>query len=431
VIQALHHWSRTGIADALRQVNRDPSIPESAPKPIPNFNHPVPVISMRPSTARVDYRRMRQLPVEEPHGIGIGSLTREWISPRHRKEPKTFHPAIAGGFVMPKSKLSNKKVLVTGAGGFIGSHLCEYALVQGATVRAFVHYNSRNDWGMLEDVDRRFLKVMEVIAGDLRDAHAVRRAVRGCDLVFHLGALIGIPYSYANPADVVSTNILGTLNVLQAGVDAGIARLVQTSTSEVYGTALHAPMDEHHPLQPQSPYAASKVGADMLAASYYRTYGLPVVTVRPFNTYGPRQSLRAVIPTIIVQALASSTVRLGRLDPSRDLTYVGDTVRGFALAAAAQSSPGQTIHLGSSRETSVGELVEIVGSILGKRLKVRSESKRRRPDRSEVERLLASNRKAEELLSWRPEVPLRVGLERAIRWYQSRSGGFKHRLYHI
>ncbi len=332
---------------------------------------------------------------------------------------------------MTNTRLSNKRILVTGAGGFIGSHLCEHALLQGARVRAFVHYNSRNDWGMLEDIVPRRLREIEVVSGDLRDARAVARAVHGCDRVFHLGALIGIPYSYANPADVVSTNILGTLNVLQAGVDAGIENLVQTSTSEVYGTALFTPMDERHPLHPQSPYAASKVGSDKLAESYHRTYGLPVVILRPFNTYGPRQSPRAVIPTIITQALASSTIRLGRLDPSRDLTYVGDIVRGFAAAATSPYCSGQTIHLGSSQETSVADLVAMVGSILGKKLKVLSESKRRRPDASEVERLLASNAKAAELLSWRPEVPLSKGLEKTIRWYQLRAGRFKHRLYHI
>jgi dTDP-glucose 4,6-dehydratase len=331
---------------------------------------------------------------------------------------------------MEISNLSKAKVLITGAGGFIGSHLCELALSRGAEVRAFVHYNSRNDWGMLDDLERRQLKRIEVVTGDLRDADAVRRAVRGCQVVFHLGALIGIPYSFANPADVVATNVMGTLHVLQAALEAGISRLVQASTSEVYGTAQFVPMDESHPLHPQSPYAASKVGSDKLAESYFHTYGLPVVIVRPFNTYGPRQSPRAVIPAIITQAFASATVRLGRLDTRRDLTYVLDTARGFAAAAIAPSCTGQTIQLGSAQETSVAELVEMIGAILGKRLKIVSESKRQRPGTSEVERLFASNNKAVDLLSWRPKVSLAEGLEKTIRWFHAHSVRYKRDLYY-
>jgi len=332
---------------------------------------------------------------------------------------------------MKHGKLSGARVLITGAGGFIGSHLCEAALAHGAVVRAFVHYNSRNDWGLLEDLDRRQRKDIEVISGDLRDAGAVRRAVRNCDVVFHLGALIGIPYSYANPEDVVATNVLGTLNVLQAGLEAGIRRLVQTSTSEVYGTAQAVPMEENHPLNPQSPYAASKVGGDMLAMSYHRTYGLPVVIVRPFNAYGPRQSPRAVVPTIITQALASNTIRLGRLDPRRDLTYVLDTVRGFLAAAARPACVGQTIQIGSAREVSVSDLVTMIGAILGQPLRVVGESRRRRPKASEVERLLASNRKAADLLDWHPEVPLERGLAETILWFQSHPDRYKHFLYNV
>jgi dTDP-glucose 4,6-dehydratase len=332
---------------------------------------------------------------------------------------------------MAKTTLSGTKILITGAGGFIGSHLCELALAQGAEVRAFVHYNSRNDWGMLEDLDQRQLREIEIVAGDLRDAEAVRRAVRGCRVVFHLGALIGIPYSYVNPADVVATNVLGSLHVLQASVEAEVARLVQVSTSEVYGTAQYVPMDEQHPLVPQSPYAASKVASDKLAESYCRTYGLPVAIVRPFNTYGPRQSPRAVIPAIITQALESSTIRLGRLDPRRDLTYVQDTVRGFLAAATARAAAGQTIQLGSEQEISVMELVTLVGQILGKPLRVVSEAQRRRPKSSEVERLFASNRKAAELLAWHPEVPLAQGLEKTIQWFQTRSAGARKHLYTI
>jgi NAD dependent epimerase/dehydratase len=332
---------------------------------------------------------------------------------------------------MQANKLSKARVLVTGAGGFIGSHLCEHLLSAGAHVRAFVHYNSRNDWGMLEDLDHRRLKEMEVIAGDLRDPEAVRRAVRGCTQVFHLGALIGIPYSYANPADVVMTNVVGTLHVLQACLDSGISRLIQTSTSEVYGTAQSVPMDESHPLHPQSPYAAAKVGADKLAESYYCAFGLPVVIVRPFNTYGPRQSPRAVIPTIITQALESSSIRLGSLSPLRDLTFVLDTVAGFAAAATAQACEGQTIQLGSGEETSVAELVKMIGSLMHKRLRVVSESKRKRPRASEVERLLASTQKAAKLLSWRAEVALAEGLEKTIQWFRAHPDRSKHHLYYI
>src|SRR5512136_2836669 len=265
-------------------------------------------------------------------------------------------------------KLSRSRVLITGAGGFIGSHLCELCLAEGAEVRAFVHYNSRSDWGMLEDLDRKMLRRIEIVAGDLRDAEAVRRVVKGCHRVYHLGALIGIPYSYLNPADVVQTNVMGTLHVLQACVDSGVDRLVQTSTSEVYGTARYVPMDEDHPLNPQSPYAATKVGSDKLAESYFRAYGLPVTILRPFNTYGPRQSPRAVIPTIITQALHSRKIKLGSLEPRRDLTYVTDTARGFVAAAASPGAKGTTVQLGTNREISIKELVDLIGRILGKRL---------------------------------------------------------------
>ncbi len=332
---------------------------------------------------------------------------------------------------MRKKNLAKARVLVTGAGGFIGSHLCEVALSHGAQVRAFVHYNSRNDWGMLEDLEAGQLREIEVIAGDLRDPDAVRRAVQGCHVVFHLGALIGIPYSYANPADVVATNVLGTLHVLQAALEAGVLRLVQTSTSEVYGTAQFVPMDEGHPLHPQSPYAASKVASDKLAESYWRTYGLPVVIVRPFNCYGPRQSPRAVVPAIITQALESSTLRLGRLDPRRDFTYVLDTVGGFVAAATAPGCVGETIQLGSAQEISVTEIVHLVGSILGRKLRIVSETRRRRPETSEVERLFAANRKAAELLRWQPRVSLLQGLQKTIEWFQSRRGRYKHHLYNV
>lgn len=327
--------------------------------------------------------------------------------------------------------LSRCRVLVTGAGGFIGSHLCELCLAEGAAVRAFVHYNSRSDWGMLDDLDKKRLESVEVVAGDLRDAQSVRNAVRGCEYVFHLGALIGIPYSYANPEDVVQTNVLGTLHVLQACLEYGIRRMVQTSTSEVYGTALYAPMDENHPLNPQSPYAASKAAGDKLAESYFRSYGLPVVILRPFNTYGPRQSPRAVIPAIIIQALHSRSIRLGSLDPRRDLTFVKDTARGFLAAASVPDVEGRTIQIGSQKEHSVADLVALVGEILKKELSVVQDPVRRRPDSSEVRRLLASNENAKLHLKWRPQVALKKGLEQTVRWFRKRADQYKNDLYHV
>ncbi len=328
-------------------------------------------------------------------------------------------------------KLSQSKVLVTGASGFIGSHLCELCLGEGAEVRAFVHYNSRSDWGMLADLDNKSLKNIEVMAGDLRDPEAVRRAVRGCTRVFHLGALIGIPYSYLNPLDVIQTNVLGTLHVLQASLEFGVNRIIQTSTSEVYGTAKYVPMDENHPLNPQSPYAASKVGSDKLAESFHRTYGLPVVILRPFNTYGPRQSPRAVIPAIIIQALHSPTVRLGNLETSRDLTYVMDTARGFIAASSAPKVEGETIQLGSQHEYSVAELVDLLARMLKKKLKVVSDSGRLRPRESEVERLLASNQNAKDRLQWQPEVLLVDGLEQTLRWFRGRMNLYRSDFYHV
>lgn len=328
-------------------------------------------------------------------------------------------------------QLSQSKVLVTGAAGFIGSHLCELCLDKGAEVRAFVHYNSRSDWGMLEDLDSSRLAQIEVMAGDLRDSEAVRRAVKGCHRVFHLGALIGIPYSYLNPADVVQTNVLGTLHVLQASLEAGVERMVQTSTSEVYGTAQYVPMDEKHPIRPQSPYAATKVGSDKLAESYHLTYGLPVVILRPFNTYGPRQSPRAVVPTIITQALESDRVRLGSLDTTRDLTFVTDTAKGFVAASSAPGVEGDTIQLGTEREYSIGEIAAMVGKVLNKELVIEQDEERRRPKGSEVERLFASNEKARQRLQWKPEVELPEGLERTVQWFRGRKGSYRAGLYHI
>ncbi len=312
--------------------------------------------------------------------------------------------------------LQGKKVLVTGAGGFIASHLVERLAIEGARVRAFVRYNSRGDVGRLRLLPLEVFSQVEVIAGDLRDAEAVRAAMKGVDTVFHLGALIAIPYSYLHPREVVETNVLGTLNVLMAARDLGTRRVVHTSTSEVYGTAQYTPIDERHPLQGQSPYSASKISADKIAESFYRSFDLPVVTIRPFNTYGPRQSARAVIPTIISQALTRPEVHLGSLEPARDLTFVSDTVEGFLLGAQAEGVLGQEINLGNNETITVGDLCQKIFAILGKSPQIVVEERRKRPEKSEVMVLQASNQKAGQLLGWQPKVSLDEGLRITIEW---------------
>lgn len=308
------------------------------------------------------------------------------------------------------------KVLVTGAAGFIGSHLVEALVRRGHRVRAFVRYNSRQDWGFLSRLDGHLLADVEVVAGDLQDAGAVDQAVRDVKVVFHLGALIAIPYSYRHPEHVVAVNVLGTSNVLNAVRRHGTERMVHTSTSEVYGTARYVPMDEAHPLQGQSPYAASKIGADKLAESYWRSFGVPVVTVRPFNTYGPRQSTRAVIPTIITQALTSERVTLGSLTPRRDFTFVTDTVAGFVKAATAASVEGATINLGTGRDVSIQEVADLIFSIVGRHIEVATDSDRVRPKDSEVDRLCSNPALAGQVLGWQPEVSLGAGLSQTIEW---------------
>lgn len=307
-------------------------------------------------------------------------------------------------------------VLVTGAGGFIGSHLTERLVREGARVRAFVRYNSRHDVGLLALLPAEMLTSVEVIAGDLRDGEAVRTAMTGIEVVFHLGALIAIPYSYLHPCEVVETNVMGTLNVLMAARDLGTRRVVHTSSSEVYGTALYTPIDEAHPLQGQSPYSASKIGADKIAESFFRSFGVPVATIRPFNTYGPRQSARAVIPTIAVQALSSEQIRLGALDPVRDFTFVDDTVEGFLQVGRQEAAAGQEINIGSGECISVGELARKILSIVGRDLPIVGEDQRRRPAQSEVLRLHASPDKARQLLGWQAQVPLDDGLRRTVDW---------------
>jgi dTDP-glucose 4,6-dehydratase len=324
-----------------------------------------------------------------------------------------------------------RKVLVTGAGGFIASHLVERLVGEGAQVRAFVRYNSRNEIGLLRQLSPEVLKQLDVISGDLRDMEAIRAAAQNMDTIFHLGALIAIPYSYQHPREVIETNIMGTLNVLTAARDLGVRRVVHTSTSEVYGTACYTPIDEAHPLQGQSPYSASKIGADKIAESFYRSFNLPVVTLRPFNTYGPRQSARAVIPTIISQTLTRNEVHLGSLDTWRDFTFVTDTAEGFICVAAADNILGQEINLGNNAAISIGELAEKIFALIGRKPKIVTETQRLRPEKSEVMKLHASNQKARELIGWSPQVSLDKGLGLTIEWIRNHLELFKPDQYTV
>jgi dTDP-glucose 4,6-dehydratase len=314
---------------------------------------------------------------------------------------------------------TGKRVLVTGAGGFIGSHLVETLAREGARVRAFVRYNSRGDAGLLRQLPQEIRAELDVVAGDLRDPQAVDKAVAECDVVFHLGAIISIPYSYVHPYETAETNFMGTLNVLLASQTHAVERLIHTSTSEVYGTAQQVPMDENHRLQGQSPYSASKIGADKMAESFYRAYDLPVVTVRPFNTFGPRQSARAVIPTIITQALTGNTIRLGSLETRRDFTYVSDTVAGFLLAATAPDAVGGEFNLGTGEDVSIGELANMVIEMTGRPIKIKTDTSRIRPEKSEVMRLLSDNALARECLGWEPRFSLEAGIVDTIGWIET------------
>lgn len=319
-------------------------------------------------------------------------------------------------------KLDGRKILVTGADGFIGSHLVEELVRRGHDVRAFVYYNSFNSWGWLDHVDVEIQRSLDIFSGDIRDPYGVRAAMKGCEVVLHLAALIAIPFSYHSPDAYVETNVRGTLNVLQAARDLGVAKVVHTSTSEVYGSARFVPITEEHPLYGQSPYSATKIGADQLAMSFYASFGTPVAIIRPFNTYGPRQSARAVIPTIITQALAGKTsVKLGDTRPTRDFNYVADTVRGFIAVAEAETSIGEVINIGSNFEVSIADTVKCIARLLDKEIEVETDYSRVRPDRSEVERLWASNAKADKLLGWAPEFGGLTGFERGlgktIEWF--------------
>ncbi len=315
------------------------------------------------------------------------------------------------------------KILVTGADGFIGSHVVETLVKHGHEVRAFVLYNSFNSWGWLDESDETIRKSIDVFAGDIRDPHGVDKAVEGQEVVLNLAALIAIPYSYHSPDTYIDTNIKGTLNILQAARRHNVSRVVQTSTSEVYGTAQYIPIDEQHPLHPQSPYAASKVGADQLALSFHASFDLPVGVLRPFNTYGPRQSARAVIPTIISQLATGRDVKLGSLSPTRDFTFVHDTAMGFLAAATNDAIIGQTINLGSGFEISIKETAETIAKLMNVKLKLANDEQRVRPESSEVERLHASIAKAADLLGWQPQLNglegFKTGLKKTIEWFSN------------
>ncbi len=311
--------------------------------------------------------------------------------------------------------LKNKKILVTGADGFIGSHLAEDLIRRGHRVRALVLYNSFNSWGWLDNLPHDVRKQMDIVAGDVRDPNDVKEAMKGCEVILHLAALISIPYSYQSPISYVDTNVKGTLNILQAAREWDVIKIVHTSTSEVYGTAKFVPITEDHPLQGQSPYSASKIGADQIAISFYNAFNTPVTILRPFNTYGPRQSARAVIPTVITQlSNGRGKIKLGALHPTRDFTYVSDTVRGFIAAAESNRSVGEVINLGSNFEISIGETARLISEIMGKELEIEVISERRRPEKSEVERLWADTTKAKNLLGWQPEYGGRDGLKRGL-----------------
>jgi NAD dependent epimerase/dehydratase len=320
---------------------------------------------------------------------------------------------------------------VTGAGGFIGSHLTEALARMGAGVRAFVRYNSRGNQGWLESAEPDVVEAIEVFRGDLGNPEAVAGAVRGCDVILHLGALIPIPYSYRHPREFVTANIVGTLNVLEAARQAEVTRIVHVSTSEVYGTAQSVPIDEEHRLHPQSPYAATKVAADQLALSFHRSFATPVAIARPFNTYGPRQSARAVIPTIVTQALAREVIDLGATAPTRDFVYVDDTVRGVIRCAEADGMEGEVVNLGSGVEVSIGALAERVFRVLGRELPVTLDVARLRPPDSEVERLLADTRKAVRLLGWNASVSLDEGLRRTVDWLTEFGDAYKPSIYNV
>ncbi len=323
------------------------------------------------------------------------------------------------------------RMLITGAAGFIGSHLVERLAAKGAIIRAFIHYNSLNQWGNLEQLSKDVLRKVEIFSGDIQDPFAVRRAVEGCDIVFHLASLIAIPYSYVAPQSYVVTNVEGAINIMQACRELGVKKVVHTSTSECYGTAQYVPIDEKHPLQGQSPYSASKIGADMIAESYYRSFDVPVAIIRPFNTYGPRQSARAIIPTIITQVMRGDSLKLGSLFPTRDLSFVSDIVDGFIKVAESPNSVGEVINIGSGREISIGDLARKIMTLLDSEVDIVTEDQRIRPEKSEVERLLCDNSKAKALVGWEPKISLDEGLQKTIDWVKINIDLFKSDIYNV
>lgn len=324
------------------------------------------------------------------------------------------------------------KVLVTGADGFIGSHLTEELVKRGEKVRAFAYYNSFNNWGWLDSLPKEILNEIEVFTGDIRDPNGVRKAMEGIDDVYHLAALIAIPFSYHSPDSYVDTNIKGTLNVLQAAKDFESKRVLVTSTSEVYGTAQYVPIDENHPFQGQSPYSATKIGSDRIAESFYRSFDMPITIVRPFNTYGPRQSARAVIPTIITQLLAGKEeIKLGSLSPTRDFNYVKDTANGFMTIAKSQNTIGEEINIATQNEISIGELAEEMISQINPNAKIITDEERLRPENSEVNRLLGSNKKIKELTDWEPQYTLKQGLAETIEFLKENLDSYKPDIYNI
>jgi len=334
--------------------------------------------------------------------------------------------------------LKNKKILVTGSDGFIGSHLTEELVRRGYDTRAFVLYNSFSSWGWLDQSEPEIKNSLDVFAGDIRDPLSVRSAMKGCDIVFHLAALISIPYSYHAPDSYIDTNIKGTLNIVQAARELNVKKVIHTSTSEVYGTAKFVPITEDHPLQAQSPYSATKIAADHIAMSFYLSFGTPISIIRPFNTYGPRQSTRAIIPTIITQiASGRKKIKLGALTPTRDFNYVSDIVRGFIAAAASDDSVGNTVNIGSNFEVSIGDTVRIISDLMRKAVEVEIEDARLRPEASEIERLWADNKKAEQILGWKPIYGgldgFKRGLAETIDWFTNPENlkGYKIGMYNI
>jgi len=326
--------------------------------------------------------------------------------------------------------MGKNKVLITGSAGFIGSHLTDLCVVKGYDVKAFVHYNSKNCWGWLEE--SKYSKNIEIVAGDIRDYDSVYKALEGCHTVFHLAALIGIPYSYNSPLAYIRTNIEGTYNVLESAKLLGAENMLITSTSETYGTAQYVPIDETHPMVGQSPYSATKIGADHLALSYHRSFGLPVKVVRPFNTYGPRQSLRAIIPTIITQILNGQTsIKLGNLTPTRDLTFVKDTARGFVAIAESDKLFGEITNIGMNDEISIGDLARVISELMKSDIKIISDDQRIRPDKSEVERLRCNNTKILKFTNWKPQYDLKRGLLETIEWLKSNIDYYKSEIYNV